>query len=82
MSCPADCLERHQSNSKWIRAAVQLALACFVALGGLYVYADGAYAKAATVEEAKQVMKDQRTEIREEFRTINAKLDALSLRGK
>lgn len=82
MSCPADCMERHLANSRWIKAAIQLALACFIALGGLYVYGDGAYARAGALEDVKQATKDQRTEIREEFRTINAKLDALSLRGK
>jgi len=81
MSCPADCMERHLNNSRWIKAAIQLVVACFVALGGLYLYSDGAYAKAPAVEEVKASMRDQRAEIREEFRTLNAKLDALYARG-
>lgn len=81
MSCPADCMERHLANSRWIKAAIQLVVACFVALGGLYLYGGGAYAQVSTVEDVKQSMKDQRAEIREEFKTINAKLDALYARG-
>ena len=81
MNCPADCMERHLNNSRWIKAAIRLVVACFVALGGLYLYSDGAYAKAPIVEEVKVSMKEQRAEIREEFRMINSKLDALYARG-
>jgi len=82
MSCPADCMERHLANSRWIKAAIQLVVACFVALGGLYIYCDGAFAKSGEVGEIKQTAKEQRSEIREEFRILNAKLDALSVKGK
>ena len=80
--CPPDCMERHSSNSRWIASALKLAIASFVTIGGLYIYCDGTFAKSSAVDEIKQTAKEQRAEIREEFRMLNAKIDALTSRGK
>lgn len=80
--CPPDCMERHLSNARWIKSAIQLVVAGFVAIGGLYLYCDNAYAKAKEVEEVKNIAKDQRAEIREELRLINEKLDSLADRTR
>jgi hypothetical protein len=66
-------VERHTANAIWIRTAIKLIGILFCAIGGLYLYCDNQYAKAADV-------KDFRTEIRDELRSINEKLDNLNRR--
>jgi hypothetical protein len=77
-ACPPDCIERHNSNSKWIGSSLQLICVLFAALGGLYLYGASSYASASSLEETKTAIKEQRNEIREELKAINLKLDAMA----
>lgn len=75
--CPRDCRERHVYSWRAICLALSGVGVLFALLGGLYLYLDMSYARAATVEGIEYELRDVRKEIREELREIHRKIDQM-----